>query len=474
MAEKIWYRFVGQVADSLLVHLVDRAARSLRSGNLFDTFGSLGSAAALYGLLAPYFVAYSHFTKDKALAKEIARRHNLSMHGETREGIFSVAHFLDTVRDVNGVAKTLLQQLQTARDLGHQLTLFTSEESDDGLPDGVINFRPVGRYQLPEYPELSLSLPPFLQILATCYEQSFTQIHSATPGPMGLAALATARILSLPIAATYHTAFPQYVKRLTGDEGLEAATWRYIIWYYNQMDQIYVPSAATGQELIDHGVSREKIRTYPRGVDTEFFHPGLASERFRLPHGLNGKTAALYVGRISKEKDLDLLCQAYKRLPKTHPDTALVVVDDGPYREEMERTLEGTPAVFTGYLSGKELAEAYASCDFFVFPSTTDTFGNVVLEAQASGLPVVLSDQGGPQENVMEGETGLIFRGSVEESLLQVLVWMSSRPEKRREMGRKARAFVEKRSFQKAFLTMRQMYEADFHGGKGDALREAV
>ena len=458
-AEKIWHQFVGHVADSLLVHLVDQVAHSFRSGNLFDTFGSLGATAAFYGLLAPYLVAYTHFTKDKLLAKQLMGRYGLSIDQGPSEGIFSVAHFSDTLQHVNGVAKTLLQQLHLARSMGHRLTLFTSEEQADGLPEGVLNFRPAGQYQLPEYPELSLSIPPFMQMLATCYDQGFTQIHAATPGPMGLAALAIARILSLPIVATYHTAFPQYVKRLTGDEGLEAVTWRYMIWYYNQMDRVYVPSAATGQELIVHGLSKHKIHIYPRGVDTDFFHPRHATERFRSKHGLTGKTAALYVGRVSKEKDLDLLCHAYKRFLPTHPDTALVVVGDGPYRQEMERALRETPAVFTGYLSGTDLAEAYASCDFFVFPSSTDTFGNVVLEAQASGLPVIVSDQGGPQENVVEGQTGLIFSSGMEESLIQALTWMTSCPAMRQEMGKKARASMEQRSFMKSFLATWQMYQ---------------
>ncbi|SMC23679.1 Glycosyltransferase involved in cell wall bisynthesis [Desulfacinum hydrothermale DSM 13146] len=474
-AEKIWHQFVGQAADSLLVHLVDRAGRHLRGANLFDTFGSLGSAGALYSLLAPYFVAYAHFTKDKVLAGELSWRHHLPMEAESSDGKISIAHFSDTLRDVNGVAQTLLQQLHTARRLGHRLMLFTAEETDRGVPEGVLNFRPVGRYQLPEYPELSLNIPPFLQILATCHEQGFTQIHSATPGPMGLAALAAARILSLPIAATYHTAFPQYVKHLTGDETLEAATWRYMIWYYRQMDRIYVPSVATARELICHGLPREKIRTYPRGVDTERFHPRNASERFRLEHGLDGKTAVLYVGRVSKEKELDLLCRAYRRLLDTHPDMALVVVGDGPYREQMEGSLRGTPAVFTGYLSGENLTEAYASCDFFVFPSTTDTFGNVVLEAQASGLPVVVSDQGGPQENLEKGRTGLIFRGGDEDSLLQALAWMATHPIERRRMSREARALMEKRSFKEAFLATWHLYGESFDADEDDkTLREAV
>jgi len=459
-AEKLWYGFVEQACDGLLVELSRRIGDQLRSANVFDVFGSLGSAGALYSLMAPFFVAFSHFTKDRLLASDIGRRFPAFKLPEPKNGELAVAHFSDTVLEVNGVARTLLQQLQVARSLGNRLTLLTSEDGASDLPSGVVNFKPVGRYAMPEYPELSLNIPPFLKILSFCYEEKFTQIHAATPGPMGLAALAVARILSLPIVSTYHTALPQYVRRLTGDEGLESLTWRYVIWYYNQMDKIYVPSAATGEELIGHGLPAEKVCTYPRGVDIEKFSPEKRSARFRLRHGIADKTAVLYAGRVSKEKDLDLLCRAFRRLHHKHSKTALVVVGDGPYRQEMEQALSGTCAVFTGYLSGEALSEAFASCDYLVFPSTTDTFGNVVLEAQASGIPVIVSDRGGPRENVVPGRTGWIFTGHDEESLLGRMEWMCVNAQKRREMGKQARKSMERRSFQRAFQAMWELFEA--------------
>lgn len=459
-AEKLWCRFVEQACDALLVELSKRMGDQLRSANVFDMFGSLGSAGALYSLMAPFFVAFSHFTKDRLLAADIGRRFPILKAAEPRGGELAVAHFSDTVLEVNGVARTLLQQLQVARNLGNRLTLLTSDDTMDDLPSGVVNFKPVGRYAVPEYPELSLNIPPLLKILSFCYEEKFTQIHAATPGPMGLAALAVARILCLPIVSTYHTALPQYVRRLTGDEGLESLTWRYVTWYYNQMDKIYVPSAATGEELIDHGLPAEKVCTYPRGVDIEKFSPEKRSARFRVRHRIADKTAALYAGRLSKEKDLDVLCRAFRRLHIKHPQTALVVVGDGPYRQEMEEALSGTCTVFTGYLSGEALSEAFASCDFLVFPSTTDTFGNVVLEAQASGIPVVVSDRGGPRENVIPGRTGWIFSGRDEESLLERMEWMCLNGERRREMGRQARRSMETRSFQRAFQAMWELFQA--------------
>ncbi len=472
-AEKVWYQFVEQASESLLVEVSNRIGHQVLNANVFDIFGSLGSAGALYSLVAPYFVAFSHFRQDVALAQEVARK--LCPATVPAEGSHeaAVAHFSDTVFEVNGVARTLVQQLQVARSLGHRLVLLTSEKVSQDSPVGVINFQPIGHYTLPEYPELSLNIPPLLKILSYCYEENFTQVHSATPGPMGLAALIVARTLSLPIVATYHTAFPQYVQSLTGDEGLASLTWRFVIWYYQQMDHVYVPSAATADELVAHGLSAEKISTYPRGVDIELFSPQKRSLHFREKYQIGHRLAALYVGRLSKEKNLDLLIRAFKKWQEKYPKTALVVVGDGPYREAMEQALKGTHVVFTGYLFEEALAEAYASCDFLVFPSTTDTFGNVVLEAQASGLPVIVSDAGGPQENIVPGRTGWIFQGHDDESLLRHMEWMCLHREKRVTMGKEARKAMEGRSFQKAFERLWQMFSGSPFGEEM-RLRKAV
>ena len=247
-------------------------------------------------------------------------------------------------------------------------------------------------------------------MLAFCYEEKITTIHSATPGPIGLAALGIAKILKVPICGTYHTALPQYARYLTGDKSLEAWMWKYILWYYDQLDSIYVPSKSTGEELIQKGIEPDKIRFFPRVVDLNFFHPakknGFLQKSFQIKGGIN----LLYVGRISKEKNLSFLGNVFTLLSRSWNQVRLIVVGNGPYLEEFKHKMKGTPCFFTGYLTGEELAGVYASCDLFVFPSQTDTFGNVVLEAQASGLPVIVTDQGGPKENMLPGKTGLIVR----------------------------------------------------------------
>jgi glycosyltransferase involved in cell wall biosynthesis len=155
-----------------------------------------------------------------------------------------------------------------------------------------------------------------------------------------------------------------------------------------------------------------------------------------------GRIVLLYVGRVSREKGLEMLVNAFKELVDSGAAIALALIGDGPYREEMEAALTGYPALFTGYLAGEQLQHGYASADLFVFPSATDTFGNVVLEAQASGLPVIVSDEGGPRELMIDGETGMVFRAGSTGDLAAAIRSMISDPQRISSMGSKARSFT--------------------------------
>ena len=263
----------------------------------------------------------------------------------------------------------------------------------------IKNFPPIGEFELPEYELQKLSFPPILQMLDYIQRERFTEIIISTPGPVGLTALLAAKMLNLQTSGIYHTDFPQYIRILTEDSFLESVAWGYMHWFYGQLDTVFVNSEEYRQSWIKRGFDPEKLKILPRGLDTELFHPGRHDSGFFEKFGAsNGDVRLLYVGRISREKDLDLLADAYRRLRKEGLPVQLFVVGHGPYSDALEKSLP--EAVFTGYLSGKDLATAYASADIFVFPSTTDTFGNVILEAHASGLPVVVSDSGGPKELV--------------------------------------------------------------------------
>ena len=462
--EKKWFEFVNRASKRVMVHCGHHLLDHLSGGNVFNIFHTIGSAGGLYTLLAPYFVAYAQFAKDRCFSETVLQRFQAS--GEKTASVddsgFGIAHFTDTFYEVNGVALTLQQHAHYAAKNNKQYIMVTChKDHHDEEQACVKNFRPIGSYDLPEYPEQKIFYPPLLEMLHYCHEMGFSQIHTATPGPIGLAALAIAKILKLPISGTYHTAIPQYAQVLTGDSVIEDLTWKYVLWYYDQLDIIYTPSQSTCDELIAKGIKPEKIRVYPRGIDVEQFHPrkrnSSLTQRFNNTDGLR----LIYVGRVSKEKNLHLLADAFHRLLTTNPDVHMVIVGDGPYLNQMRKEMKGLPCYFTGYLKGEHLAEAYASADLFVFPSTTDTFGNVVLEAQASGLPVVVTDKGGPCENMIPGKTGLVVPGDDVEGLLAALKTMADDPRRIRDMGSAARAYVKERSFETAFLNTWRMYHQD-------------
>ena len=459
--EKTWFYFVNQVSDKVSSQFASHFLDHLTSANIFNIFQSIGSAGALYTLLSPYFLSFSLFTSQRQFSKKIDERftqQNLS--ATSNNGRVKIAHFTDTFYEVNGVAITLQQQVELAMKSNKDLTIITCDAENNPAMPGVKNFKPIGVYDLPEYPGQKLFYPSLLDMLNYCYEENFTHIHSATPGPIGLAALLMKHILKLPFSGTYHTALPQYAHYLTGDTAIEELMWKYMLWYYDQMDFIYVPSRSTGDELAEKGISPHKIKLLPRGVDTGRFNPSKRNGYFaRYPEVKNG-FKLLYVGRVSREKNLHVLANAFKMLVPLMDDVTLIIVGDGPYLAEMQETMSGTPCVFTGYLEGEELTAVYASCDLFIFPSTTDTFGNVVLEAQASGIPVIVTDEGGPRENIIPGETGLVVESDHELSLLEAIHGLLSDPQRLRHMGNAARRYMESRSFESVFDTVWEMYQA--------------
>ncbi len=443
-----WFEIANSVTNASVNHMMDYILSTIKQGNFFDIFRTLGSVGSMYFMIAPYFIAYSIAQRDKDFTKQFVKEGKSSKRAK-------IAHFTDTYYDINGVAKTMQQNLKIAKELGKNLTIITCENTKSSKYknlQGEVVFDPIGQHQIPEYPELRFNYPPLLEVLQYCYENDFTHFHSATPGTVGLAALAIAKILKKPIYGTYHTAFPQFILNLTGDPTMEEVGWRYMIWYYSQMDIVYVPSEAIKKELIAKGLNKEKIKIYPRGVDIDFFKP--QKQKTTLNKTL------LYVGRVSKEKNLHLLLSVFKKLSEQYPDLKLKIAGDGPYREEMEEALNGFNAEFVGYTQGQNLVDIYSNADLFVFPSTTDTFGNVVLEAQACGTPVVVTDEGGPVENIISNETGVVVKGGDENALYNAVKKLLD-GNKLDKMSRNCRKYMESRSFKKAFLKTWHLYETD-------------
>lgn len=431
-----WFDLTSNVINEATKDLIDYLLIQIESGNFFNIFKSLGSLSALYFLIVPYYVSYFIFQDTKKFSQSINIENRIITNGDK----LKVAHFTDTFNETNGVAVTLRQTAACAQKYGYDYTFLTCGEGS--LLSNEIAFKPVKTYDLPEYPELKLPCPPIIDIIDYCYNNNFTYIHSATPGAMGLVALLIAKIFQKPLFSTYHTAFPQYIKSLTQEKFMEGITWQYMLWYYGQCDLIFARSEAFKQELIENGLDGKKIIVMPKGVDTGFYIPDKTKKA-------NIKKRLLYLGRISKEKGLDVLAKAFKLLDDTYE---LYMVGDGPYKEELQKELQWSKNVyFTGYLYGNDLLKHYQQADLFVFPSTSDTMGNVILEAHACGLPTIVTNKGGPQENVIDKKTGFVIEGNDEKILAKTIENVFCNYDLS-EMGRQCRKVVEKYSFDKAFL----------------------
>jgi glycosyltransferase involved in cell wall biosynthesis len=434
------FAVTSRLANRLIFHYTNRLMTLPLNAGFFDYLNTVGTIGLVHTLISPYYLAFHHQHKGKELIRDIT---NALPEMHIVEAPEKIALFTDTLDEINGVAITIKRLISTARNRGVELTVITAGDDGEDALEGVKKFLSVGDFVLPEYPELKLNFPPILDVMDFIEREGFTRIHISTPGTVGLLGLLIARMMNIPVAGTYHTDIPQYVRSLTNDEFLEQAAWNYMIWFYSQMEEVMVPSVGTREQLATRGLAPERMKPLPRWVDTEVYTPEMRNPGFWKSRGVGpGRVVLLYVGRVSREKGLEMLVDAFRYLVDEGSPIALAVIGDGPYREEMEASLSGCPALFTGYLAGEELQRGYASADLFVFPSATDTFGNVVLEAQACGLPVIVSDEGGPRELMVEGETGAVFRAGSTHDLAAVIRSMISDPQQIPRMGINARCFT--------------------------------
>lgn len=305
---------------------------------------------------------------------------------------------------LDGVTRTLARLLEHLEMHGHKAILL-GPESGMARYAGAEVVGTAG-VPLPFYPELKFNFfrPLFIRRLRAFRPDV---VHLIDPVVLGAAGLAAARFLGKPVVSSYHTNLAAYC----GHFGFPIFTrpmWSYNRFIHNQCLLTFCPSPSTAAALTLQGF--ERLRIWPRGVDTGLFHAGRRDEQLRaswLANRGGDKVVLLYAGRISWEKNLRLLTRAYRGMDTTH--CHLVVVGDGPALHEVRQEVADLPVTFTGYLTGEHLAAAYASADIFAFPSTSETFGQVVLEAMASALPVIGVRSEGVSDLVQHGKTGYLL-----------------------------------------------------------------
>jgi glycosyltransferase involved in cell wall biosynthesis len=316
-----------------------------------------------------------------------------------------VAIFTDNDFDkVTGVTTALSAVLRYApSDI--QPRIYTAADLDCDQPD-YLSLRSMG-VGIPFYRHMKMYVPRWRRYLQRVREDGVQVLHLTTPGPLGLTALWIAKQTGLPMVGSFHTDLAAYTEMLSGSPRLGHVMREYMRWLYGRCQRVLAPSAATRSLLIAAKSQADRIEIWARGVDTTLFSPTRRSERLREQWRVSDRRPALlYVGRLSSEKGLGIMPDVSRHLGARGIEHRLVFTGEGPMQRELAERCPD--AVFTGALGREAVADVFASADLFVFPSQTDTAGNVVLEAQAAGIPVVVSGTGGPRENMVAGHTGLV------------------------------------------------------------------
>ena len=363
-----------------------------------------------------------------------------------------IAFFTETfLPKVDGIVTRLTKTIQHLVAAGDEVVIFCPQ----GGPHHYMGARVVGvpAMPLPLYPELKLALPR--PAVSEALEQFAPDlVHVVNPAVLGLGGIWLAKTRGLPLVASYHTHLPKYLEYY-GMGMLEPLLWELLKAAHNQAQLNLCTSTAMVDELSEKGI--EHTALWQRGVDTELFRPELRSEPMRQRlHGGYDDTGhlALYIGRLSAEKQIERIRPVLDAMPQLR----LALVGDGPHRQQLERIFQGTPTTFVGYLAGEELASAYASGDAFLFPSSTETLGLVLLEAMAAGCPVVGANRGGIPDIVSDGINGCLYEPDRNNSLITAVERLMGSTETRVELRRSARREAERWGWAGATEQLRGYY----------------
>lgn len=413
------FNLSSEVLDQMIVHVSEKP-------QLLHYFILLAPA-----LLASYMMVCRQLHSERDLIESAERYLGIVRNPR-------VAWFTDSYINMDGVSKTCRMFHEAALQRKKDLTLITCYPSSEKNSEGVTNFQPIHQFPTPGYDKVMLYIPSILKVLRYTEQQDFDAIVVSTPGPVGLLGLLCGKLLHLPVYGIYHTDLPRIALQVSSDPMFSELALIVTRMFYRQTSLVFSPSQWYLEDIQNLGIPLERTRIMERWIDTKFFSPlHRKNDYWKEKAEIN----LLCVGRISKDKNLDLLIETYKALAPKYDNFVLHCVGDGPYFDEMRRKTAAMPRfVMTGAKFKEDLAAAYASSDLFVYPGLLDTFGNVVVEAQASGLPCVVMNEGGPQELIEPGKTGVIARTNLE--FIETVEHLLTNPSRRREMGNRAAEYA--------------------------------
>jgi glycosyltransferase involved in cell wall biosynthesis len=372
-----------------------------------------------------------------------------------------VALVADGVGAMHGVTRTV-QELREHGVPGFEVEVIGTDQSVDRRLSAVADV------DVPFYPGLQVGVPGLPAVVEAIADGRYDLVHLCSPGPAGVAAGLVARVMGLPLLGSYHTELAAYARLRSDDPLLEAGMAAAVSAFYGQCERVVTPSASADATLAGLGLPPERIGRWDRGVDTARFRP----ERRRPGHFAGaGRINVLYAGRLTREKGVDLLAESFLRARRRDPRLHLVLAGGGPEEAVLRRELREC-ATFLGWQSGEELATTFASADLFLFCSQTDTFGQVVLEAQASGLPVVAVDAGGPRELVEDGCSGCLLPPDAD-AIGEAVARLAGSRAARERLARGGLAAVAERTWERSLAQLADAYRTTL-AGREEAVRRVA
>ncbi|HDR3890048.1 TPA: glycosyltransferase family 1 protein [Bacillus cereus] len=377
-----------------------------------------------------------------------------------------VAIFTDTFTpQVNGVAKTLERLTKYFQKENIAYSVFAPQHTaEDNFVTNVNKMRSIPLTIL--YPECRFAFPtPRIKRELLAFKPDI--IHIATPFNMGLCGLYYAKKLNIPVVGSYHTDFDAYL-RYYKIEFLSNMLWNYLKWFHSHMQKNFVPSPETLHQLKKKGF--QQLYIWGRGVDCTLFHPTYNKDLFRKKYNITAEYILSYVGRLAPEKDIDTLQTLIQMTNKKRDDIHWLIAGDGPLAKGLHENVQKTNVTFTGYLQGVDLAEAYASSDLMVFPSTTETFGNVVLESLACGTPVIGANSGGVKNIITDGKTGVLCEPKNEDSFLSSIYELLNNEEMRKQISLDARSYAATQSWDEISNNLLMHYDDVIQSRKAEML----
>ena len=444
--EKILFRFVNHISNRTLLNVARNLMDNLSGANVFNVFQTIGSAGGLYALMAPYFISFTHFAQDRVFNRRTLVHFNRMKKDEWSDSPKDqavTAHFTDRFHDLNRLQLSL-QRLTPSRSANTRFfKLITCDAGSHHKEPGIRRFDPIGTYEHPDFPGYKLFFPPLMEVLNYCYTREVTHLHSATIGPVGLAALAVARILKLPVYGTCQHALSDCFPFLGADESVNEILHRFQLWYYDQLDRVYVFYEQDATALRQMGVQPAKIRIIPRAVDLHRFNPNRRNGHLDRFCGLDTSLKILCDATSAEEKSLSLLTEVFKILSRVESGIHLIVTGAGSMTAGLKRRLVTTPCSFFERPTEEEWPGICASSDIFICGGRGQAAVKAISEAQASGVPVIVEDRNQLKCCISAERSGIVVKAKDADNLYEALQLLISSKDRRRRMGQSARLFAE-------------------------------